>query len=114
YNKIIEWANKLTGNSKESLFIKDLKNKWESAYRNDNTIRNNNDVKHSIQTDKKGNKFINVDTDQDLFNELQQKDYNKIAKMYINEYFRGTTELSSRDSVIIDSKSANKYSNPGM
>ncbi|MEG1288307.1 MAG: hypothetical protein RSD29_03045, partial [Bacilli bacterium] len=34
YNKIIEWANKLTENSKESLFIKDLKNKWESAYRN--------------------------------------------------------------------------------
>lgn len=33
YNAIISIANKLTGNSKESLFIKDLKNKWENAYR---------------------------------------------------------------------------------
>lgn len=34
YDKIISFANKITGNSKESLFIKDLKNKWEQAYRN--------------------------------------------------------------------------------
>jgi len=36
YNKIIEWANKITGNSNEALFIKDLKNKWEEAYRTQN------------------------------------------------------------------------------
>lgn len=33
YNSIVSLANKITGNSKESLFIKDLKNKWENAYR---------------------------------------------------------------------------------
>lgn len=37
YDKIISVANKITGNSKESLFIKDLKNKWEEAYRNVST-----------------------------------------------------------------------------
>lgn len=36
YNKIIEIANKITGNSNEALFIHDLKNKWEAAYRNQN------------------------------------------------------------------------------
>lgn len=36
YDKIISVANKITGNSKESLFIKDLKNKWEEAYRTQN------------------------------------------------------------------------------
>lgn len=36
YNKIISLANRITGNSKESLFIKDLKNKWEQAYRTQN------------------------------------------------------------------------------
>lgn len=41
YNKIVELANKVTGNSKESLFIKDLKNKWEEAYRNQNNNLNN-------------------------------------------------------------------------
>ena len=34
YNKIIELANKITGNSHEALFIQDLRNKWENAYRN--------------------------------------------------------------------------------
>lgn len=42
YNAIISLANKITGNSKESLFIKDLKNKWEEAYRTQN---NNLDTK---------------------------------------------------------------------
>ena len=37
YNKIIELANKITGNSREALFIRDLKNKWENAYRTTTT-----------------------------------------------------------------------------
>lgn len=36
YNKIVSLANKITGNSKESLFIRDLKAKWEKAYRDNN------------------------------------------------------------------------------
>ena len=41
YDKIISLANKITGNSNEALFIKDLKNKWEKAYReNTNKITN--------------------------------------------------------------------------
>ena len=40
YNKIIELANKITGNSNEALFIRDLKNKWEEAYR----IKNSNNL----------------------------------------------------------------------
>lgn len=36
YNAIISLANKLTGNKIESLFIKDLKNKWQQAYSNIN------------------------------------------------------------------------------
>lgn len=40
YNKIVELANKITGNSHEALFIRDLRNKWENAYR----IQNNNNL----------------------------------------------------------------------
>lgn len=52
YDKIISIANKITGNSKESLFIKDLKNKWEAAYRNTTTEQvisnlNNGDKYHT-------------------------------------------------------------------
>lgn len=42
YNAIVSLANKITGNSKESLFIQDLKNKWEEAYRTQNNNLNNN------------------------------------------------------------------------
>lgn len=34
-------ADKITGNSKESLFIKDLQNKWETTYRTQNNNLNN-------------------------------------------------------------------------
>ena len=51
YNSIVSLANKITGNSKESLFIKDLKNKWEEAYRNNSTDQSisnlNNETKYS-------------------------------------------------------------------
>ena len=36
YDAIISFANKITGNSKEALFVRDLKNKWEEAYRTQN------------------------------------------------------------------------------
>ena len=117
YNSIISLANKITGNSHEALFIKDLKNKWEAAYRNtthEQAINSsNNTVSFSIQHDGNGNNYVNVDTHQNIFEGIKPKDYNKIAKMYINDYLKGETTLSNNDSAIIDSKSANKYTNPG-
>lgn len=38
YAKIIELVNKITGNTKEALFIRNLQDKWENAYR----LQNNN------------------------------------------------------------------------
>ena len=53
YNKIIELANKITGNSHEALFIRDLRNKWENAYRTTTTeqaVSNlNNETKFAKQ-----------------------------------------------------------------
>lgn len=40
YNKIIELANKITGNSNEALFVRDLANKWQEAYRTQNNTSN--------------------------------------------------------------------------
>ncbi len=49
YDKIISLANKITGNSSEALFIKDLKSKWEKAYReNTNAI---NEAQYSKTSD---------------------------------------------------------------
>lgn len=55
YNTIISLANKITGNSRESLFIHDLKNKWEKAYRSQSNKLDN--IKFMV-TGKKGNKQL--------------------------------------------------------
>ena len=91
--------------------LQELKKKFEVAY---NTAYNGNaSQQYSIQTDTNGNKYVKVDTDQDIFKNIDKKDYNKIAKMYIQDYLMGKTKLSNNDTTVIDRKSANKYTNPG-
>lgn len=116
YNKIIELANKITGNSRESLFIRDLKNKWETAYRNTTTeqaFSNLNDgTAFSIQTDITGNRYVNVDTDQDIFNGKSLLEQNKIARKYILDHFRENGLIYNDENVNVNSKTAIKYTNP--
>ncbi len=95
----------------DNKYLQELKKKFEVAY---NTVYNGNaSQQYSIQTDTNGNKYIKVDTDQDIFKNIDKKDYNKIAKMYIQDYLMGKTKLSNNDTTVIDRKSANKYTNPG-
>ncbi|MBP3463679.1 MAG: hypothetical protein J6K45_04275 [Clostridia bacterium] len=89
YNSIISLANKITGNSKESSFIKDLKNKWEEAYRNQNN--NISDIQY-MMTGKKG---IDNAINQDNSNSWLRDNYNKALKLkeqgYTNEEIRKKT-----------------------
>ena len=63
YNSIISLANKITGNSHEALFIQDLKNKWETAYRNTTQEQVVNNLQtgseFSIENNSKGNNPLN-------------------------------------------------------
>lgn len=95
-----------------------LENKFKEAYEKtdltkESATQTESNTKYSIQQKEDGSKYVNVDTDQDIFSGIAKKDYNKIAKMYINDYLKGDTLLSNSDIAIIDSKSANKYTNPG-
>lgn len=75
YNSIVSLANKITGNSRESLFIKDLKNKWETAYRN-NQNNLSNDTKY-MMTGIKGTKQLSkFASNQELLN-----NYNEALQM---------------------------------
>ena len=116
YNKIIELANKITGNSHEALFIRDLRNKWENAYRNTTTeqaVNNlNTNTVFSIQTDANGNRYVNVDTDQDIFAGKSLVEQNKIAKKYILDHFRGNELTYNNENINVNNKTATKYTNP--
>lgn len=65
YNKIIELANKFTGNSRYDLFVKDLKNKWETAYRTQNNNLDNNTY-YSQKVLSDGTMYIEAEKNQFL------------------------------------------------
>ena len=111
YDAIISFANKITGNSKEGLFVRDLKNKWEQAYRTENNNLNNQEL-FSIKTDGNGNKYVEVDTDQHIFDWKSIKEQNKIAKQYILANFRESGLAIENDSINVNRKSAEKYTTP--
>lgn len=78
YDKIVSFANKITGNSKESLFIKDLKNKWENAYR---TQFNNLEVKENYSLIDKLKKEKNNQISklsEELVQDIQKKTLNNM------------------------------------
>ena len=96
YNKIIELANKITGNTKESLFVKDLKNKWETAYRNTSTEQTinilNDETKHMMTGVNGMQNGVNVS---DRYNDIKNR-YNEALKLekegiYNNEDIRQQT-----------------------
>ena len=75
YNKIVELANKITGNSNEALFIRDLKNKWENAYRTQN---NNLDGTQYSTIGPRGAKNLSKNSNDSRYNQLYA--YLKTAK----------------------------------
>lgn len=79
YNWVTDKLNKITGYSNEKIFWADVKNKFENAYRQDYQ-GNNNKSRYSIQTDNNGNKYVKVDTDQNIFEGKSIKEQTKIAQ----------------------------------
>lgn len=79
YNKIIEVANKITGNSNEALFIRDLKNKWEEAYRTQG-----NNMKNSLEYSIAGKKGMENAIKHDSNNIALKKLYNQAQQMKKN------------------------------
>ena len=91
YNKIIEWANKLTGNTHEALFMRDLKNKWETAYRNSTKQNANNNLGNEIKLSKKiGGYYPNIETATADIGKFGINDYNNLkeVKQKIYDYYK--------------------------
>lgn len=76
YYKIVSLANKITGNSQYSLFVKDLENKWRTAYTNNINNLLNNNIKYST-IGLKGAKNLSKNSNNRYYKNLLQ--YQKIA-----------------------------------
>ena len=110
YNEIKYLWHQFRGYTNQNQFIEDLYNKWTDAY-NNNSLNVNNYL--SIQVDENNNRYIKIDTDQDIFKGIDKKDYNKIAKMYMQDYLKGEVLLNTDNSILIDKIGIKKYTNPG-
>lgn len=124
YNKIVSLANKITGNSKESLFIRDLKSKWEKAYRDNN---NNFSKTEYMMTSLKGmeqgvkasEKYQEIKDRYDAALWLENKTNKSTSKKYTNEEIRKITgwfkdkegnwefEISDKNTKVLDKLSPN-------
>ncbi len=95
YNFIISLANKITGNKYESLFIKDLKNKWEAAYRNTTHEQMVNNIQKgtefSIENNSKG-KYVKAD--RQVIKGNNPLDWEKQVENYINDIIRNNKDVN--------------------
>lgn len=114
YDYIKHMIKMTTSGSEEAKQLEKIKYSFEKAYRQVNKQTNNKlKDKFSIQNNN-GNKYIKIDTDQKVFDGIDKKDYNQIAKMYMQDYLKGKTILNKNDNANIGRKGINKYTNPNQ
>ncbi len=94
----------------DNKYLQELKRKFETAYKQAYSVSQSK--QYSIQTDTNGNKYVRVDTDQDIFDGFKETDYTKIARMYMQDYLKGKTKLSNNDETRIGNQGISKYTNP--
>ncbi|MEG1705087.1 MAG: LPD23 domain-containing protein, partial [Clostridia bacterium] len=118
YNWVIDKLNKinkLTGYKSEKLYWSDVKNKFETSFKQDYANINNNQNKFSIQVDSNGNKYVKVDTDQDIFEGKTAREFTNIARKYILKNYRDGNKpllLPTAEKINVTSKTASEYTHP--
>lgn len=89
--------------------ISNVTNREYSNYKKEKHVKDAKYVFYKYDT-----KFsFEQNSKEQVYTGTAEKDYNKIAKMYMQDYLMGKTKLSDDDTAVIDRKSANKYTNPG-
>lgn len=111
-NNIRNLAKKIkgTGTNEYVNYVENLKEMWEEAYYSNKS--NLKDKRFSIQQDSNGNKFVNVDTDQDIFDGKTLSEQTKIARQYILDNFRQNGINVNNENIDVTSKTANEYTHP--
>ena len=111
YDEIKHLYKMATAGSKEARQLEKVKRTFEKVYQN-NEAKVGDTAKFSIQTDKNGNKYVKVDTDQDIFKGKSLSEQNKIAKKYILNAFRENGILLNDEKINVTSRTANEYTHP--
>lgn len=111
-DKVESLKNKITGDV-EAEYWRKVKNNFEKAFSKQYEGNNNIiSIKNSIQTDSNGNKYVKVDTNQDIFNGKSIDEQIKIARKYILDNFRENGINFNENNIKVTSKTANEYTHP--
>ncbi len=110
-DKVESLKNKITGDT-EAEYWRKVKKNFENALSKQYQGNNNVSIKNSIQTDTNGNKYVKVDTNQDIFEGKSIKEQTKIAQEYILNNFRENGLLKDNNNINVSRKTANEYVHP--
>ena len=115
YDWVVDKFNKLSGKlgyKSEKIYWADVKNKFENAFKQEYQNTNNQTSRFSIQTTADGNKYVKVDTNQDIFEGKNINEQIKIARRYILDNFRENGINFNESNIKVTSKTANEYTHP--
>ena len=115
YDWVVDKFNKLNGKlgyKSEKIYWADVKNKFENAFKQEYQNINNQTSRFSIQTTADGNKYVKVDTNQDIFEGKNINEQIKIARRYILDNFRENGINFNESNIKVTSKTANEYTHP--
>lgn len=113
YNYIKHMIKMATAGSEEAKQLEKIKYSFDKAYKSINkNTRNLTENKFSIQEDNNGNKYVKVDTDQDIFEGKSIKEQTKIAQKYILNNFRENGLLKDDNTINVSRKTATEYTHP--
>lgn len=115
YDWVVDKFNKLNGKlgyKSERIYWADVKNKFENAFKQEYQNTNSQVSKFSIQTTVDGNKYVKVDTNQDIFEGKDINEQIKIARRYILDNFRENGINFNESNIKVTSKTANEYTHP--
>lgn len=110
YSEIKYLWHQFRGYKNQNQFVEDLYYKWTQAYNRKNRLNDNSN--YSIQADNNGNKYVQIDTDQDIFKGKSLSEQTKIAKRYILDNFRENGINLDNENIKITMKTANEYTHP--
>lgn len=95
---------------KNQAALEDIYNRMVQMAENGAQQRQAEETKFSIREDENG-KYVEVDTDQDIFENISEKEYPRVVEKYITSRFRGTV-IGETNRAYVDRKSAKEYSHP--
>ncbi len=69
-------------------------------------------TKFSLRQTNDGTKYVEVDTDQDIFEGRDESEYPKIVREYIKRRFRGKVIGTGENVAFVDARTGSEYTNP--